>query len=1300
MRPRLANGVLATLATILVLGSAVDVRAAAVTIRDPAFDLPHVCADTDVNAAREQGFAAFRDRAGQFLLVMNVARGTLHRAIGTLGVSSSGDIETRRTGYSRLEFKQMYDALPADSRAILLAYAEGVNEALNAMVMQNGTLEPPLEVRFFRQADVAGAANLFGNATELTQGEGADPFYDPPGTPPFLASGFQFTPELSLAFAVLQIREFGFEAWDELGMAEDLEKLIDAHGSPMGDELWADRHWINDPLSPVSVPDIRNPGFGGPLAALPLEKRIELAKAVDRIEDRLHGRTRLPGYPMRDYRKAIQPWLEAKAERERVGRQLGAWPALGSYAWMIAPGRSATTNPWIGGFPQTGIQTPSIMHYSEIRGDTIRGNGMAFVGAPFVLIGHTDTVAFTTTTAHLKVIDTYIEELANGDYNLFKYDHHGTVEDMAVRTEIVGRPSGSPILLPVFRTHKGCSVNGCNGGTRPVVAFSGEFAGAVDSATSTSITDSDAGLTPSALVGGHVAIVNGTGAGQIRAISANTADTITVGVAFATTPDNTSEWVAVPSGEEITAVTFESPIFLGEAEAANGFGQYQRAGDVLDIRAALRSIPSTHNFVAADNVGFNGIGANTGTGNIYYGTSGFHRVRQSGPDDRLPIDGTAPNTYEVVTGTVGSAGASSLTDVGAFIGNTFTAEPINYTYDNPDSNGQEYIVTITAGDGLAQTRRIVSNTDDTLTLEHPWGLLPSAGDTYAVYEIWATPEAMNPMEGFTANWNNKQSRATDAMLGENGRNHRVEMILEQLSLDPQIDRTDLRNLNEFVAGVTDPGKPGRYLLTRLAQAIAFTSDCGTVDDALIAHNGSPEHGREFQNPLLIGPTGEPLATAAASGMPDYIKDWATELAAEIYGDEYDPATVSKLTGDAAIGWILHAIDSAAGDVTGSYSQVYAGDYFNGTDWRQVVRDSFCNYVTANPTIESKDRAMSVYEHPLKDLPCSQGCATPIEFDPTPRGNRGTWEQIVEVGATVTGEFVFPLGQSGHIDGTVAGFTGNNLKQSLHTSTLQPIWRDWRFAPMLHVCEDVTLGGDEDGDTDGDGVVDGFEKWYYAGSLANDATSDTDADGATLATEWARGSDPTVADTDEDTVNDGSDVAPQDRLCVNGTLKKLGIGDKPDAGKDKVTAKWQVPLNVCIGSDYETACTSNTDCGVAGHCMRIRVNPVRDPVRVVASDGTPVLDASIPIDETFWKNKNDLKFSYKDSAGTNSPVGKMKIDLNEKKGVVRISFSAKKFDAVTPVDGTQGVVGLSIGNRCFMEMPANCKSGTGKLSCKD
>jgi hypothetical protein len=52
-----------------------------------------------------------------------------------------------------------------------------------------------------------------------------------------------------------------------------------------------------------------------------------------------------------------------------------------------------------------------------------------------------------------------------------------------------------------------------------------------------------------------------------------------------------------------------------------------------------------------------------------------------------------------------------------------------------------------------------------------------------------------------------------------------------------------------------------------------------------------------------------------------------------------------------------------------------------------------------------------------------------------------------------------------------------------------------------------------GDSDGDGIPDAFEMYYY-GTLTNDATSDTDGDGLTLAQEYASGSNPLYANTNQ------------------------------------------------------------------------------------------------------------------------------------------------------------------------------------------
>jgi hypothetical protein len=67
--------------------------------------------------------------------------------------------------------------------------------------------------------------------------------------------------------------------------------------------------------------------------------------------------------------------------------------------------------------------------------------------------------------------------------------------------------------------------------------------GTVDSATADSVTDSDKSWTADSWTPGVIRIAPGTGTGQVRKISGNTATTVTVSTAWTVNPDDTSEFL-------------------------------------------------------------------------------------------------------------------------------------------------------------------------------------------------------------------------------------------------------------------------------------------------------------------------------------------------------------------------------------------------------------------------------------------------------------------------------------------------------------------------------------------------------------------------------------------------------------------------------------------------------------------------------------------------------------------------------------------------------------------------------------
>jgi hypothetical protein len=1169
--------------------------AAATTVREPAWGLPHIYADTNLELAHENGYQIAGDRLAQMILISRAGRGTLAQAFGLLDPGFlDTDIETRIAGYTSSEYQSMFEKLPADAQAYLVAYCDGVNDRIDEYFAGAAT-QLPLEVTVLSGLPLANLADdLFGNASNIS--DQVDPFYKAPGgaDPQRPDGGYQFTPEMALAIGVIQVRNFGLNTFEEEDRLVELLNLQATQGAMPGEELFHDYNFLVDPLAPVSVPDPVAPGYGGPLALADTEAQLVAdAKTLASMV------TSLGRWKGKDWKTSADQISERASRREEHLKKWSAWPKLGSYAWAISSDRSATNAPWIGGFPQTGIETPSLMHYVENRsGEGIAGNGMEFVGAPYVLIGHTDTVAYTTTTAQLRIIDTFFEQVVAEDNDNVRYNDEGTPAAMSKRSEIiiVGGVPPTPVPKVFWRTHE----RGGNGGSRSVLDFVADAEGTAESGTITTLVDNTASFGPG-LIGGHVLITDGAGAGQIRAISNAAGTTLTVSTPFTTTPGATSVYVASASGSDITAVAYDSGAWLEESTTAYAFSLFQRATDVGDIREAVRLIPSTHNFLAADNQAFNGTGTASSFGNIAYHSSGYSRKRQNGQDKLLPIDGTLANPLVVASGTVDSATGTSITDAAASFGD-FSPDPVNHRYENPGDQGQEFVLAIISGTGGRQSRRIASSAANSVTIEYPFGVTPAAGDHYEIYEIVGMPEAVNPSEGYLANWNNKASNSDD---GDNfGREHRVTFILERLAADSDWTRDDQRQLNKDLGGVDGRGILGRQIVPRIREAVTAEGDGGNVQvepvlQALEAHNASPDFGRYFNDPVTATTTAGEIA---------FLNTFINNLAVAIYGDEYAGA-IGVPTGARALALVTHAIDSAAGTPAGHYTQEFSGDYFGGTPWTQVVRDTFSVLATGGIPADGA-RPNSTYNHPLSSLNSA------LSFEPTPQGNRGTWEQIVEAGSTVKGEFMFPLGQSGYMTGTfslVPSLVVTSMDQNI--SSLQPIWRDWRFLPMLHVAETIE-GGSETGDADGDGVLDGFEAWYF-GDNSVSSKDNADGDDSKLIEEFKAGSDPTDVDTDDDGLIDGFDGRDQDRLA---------------SGFTKLSAQFKLKFSddtFKISSKFGTGTTE--------------FDPATDAidVRVETADGTAAYEVTIPAGTLV---ADGTKYSYKDPDGSVNSLASVQLKL--------------------------------------------------------
>jgi penicillin G amidase len=115
---------------------------AAATVRRDAQGVPHVEAGSLPDAFRVQGYALAQDRLWQMDLLRRRARGELAEAFGQVALRA--DREVRTLGLGRVADATV-DALPVETRAIMEAYAQGVNA-----FMAEGSR--PLEFRLLNYA--------------------------------------------------------------------------------------------------------------------------------------------------------------------------------------------------------------------------------------------------------------------------------------------------------------------------------------------------------------------------------------------------------------------------------------------------------------------------------------------------------------------------------------------------------------------------------------------------------------------------------------------------------------------------------------------------------------------------------------------------------------------------------------------------------------------------------------------------------------------------------------------------------------------------------------------------------------------------------------------------------------------------------------------------------------------------------------------------------------------------------------------------------------------------------------------
>jgi penicillin amidase len=143
------------------------------------------------------------------------------------------------------------------------------------------------------------------------------------------------------------------------------------------------------------------------------------------------------------YRAEVDEILASRAA-------LGMPSYFGSNAWAAAPKKSASGHPLLYGGPMMGFATPSICNEVHLSAPGLNAGGMSFPGAPGVMIGWNDQVAWTTTSGGADLVDIYSLEL--NPENPEEYRYHGEWKKFEILDREIRVRGGDTEKLRVYRS--------------------------------------------------------------------------------------------------------------------------------------------------------------------------------------------------------------------------------------------------------------------------------------------------------------------------------------------------------------------------------------------------------------------------------------------------------------------------------------------------------------------------------------------------------------------------------------------------------------------------------------------------------------------------------------------------------------------------------------------------------------------------------------------------------------------------------------------------------------------------------
>ncbi|MGB8474819.1 MAG: penicillin acylase family protein [Candidatus Acidiferrum sp.] len=327
-----------------------------VTAERDAWGVPYIRASSLEDAVEAQGYVMAQDRLWQLDLMRRASRGQLSEIVGPLALKS--DRQFRTYGFSRAADRD-FASMDKDSRALMQAYARGVN-----LFIDQHKHDLPLEFSLLN--------------------------YKP--------QPWQPTDSLVIAGYMYQTLTNTWEreldrAKVEARVGEDRSKDLFAEDSTM------DHFVVGDPRVPGD-------GSKAPLA-LPRNGNEDDGRTADTVLKAAQFGTALGPNPeaFPDITSALWPSIRGYLQETQSQIRQG----LGSNNWVVSGDHTATGKPLLANDTHLELSIPPIWYEIHLASPGYNAAGFTLPGAPLVVIGHNDRIAWGFTNNGADVQDLYIE---------------------------------------------------------------------------------------------------------------------------------------------------------------------------------------------------------------------------------------------------------------------------------------------------------------------------------------------------------------------------------------------------------------------------------------------------------------------------------------------------------------------------------------------------------------------------------------------------------------------------------------------------------------------------------------------------------------------------------------------------------------------------------------------------------------------------------------------------------------------------------------------------------------------------